>query len=97
MLLCLQHPYSVVRHLAARCLGVLCTLSIGDAMKTVVKDIVSLMGTTDVIRNGQEAIEAISCILKKLITIVMLERDIVVHQMVFPSKFSVYCLCTDVV
>ena len=66
-------------------------------MKTVVKDIVSLMGTTDVIRNGQGAIEAISCILKKLITIVMLERDIVVHQMAFPSKFSVYCLCTDVV
>ena len=49
-------------------------------MKTVVKDIVSLMGTTDVIRNGQGAIQAISCILKKLITIVMLERDIVVHQ-----------------
>ena len=49
-------------------------------MKTVVKDIVSLMGTTDVIRNGQGAIEAISCILKKLITIIMLERDIVVHQ-----------------
>ena len=49
-------------------------------MKTVVKDIVTLMGTTDVIRNGQGAIETISCILKKLITIVMLERDIVVHQ-----------------
>ena len=80
MLLRLQHPYSAVRHLAARCLGVLCTLSIGDTMNTVVKDIVSLMGTTDVIRNGKGAIEAISCILKKLITIVMLERDIVVHQ-----------------
>ena len=76
----LQHPYSAVRHLAARCLGVLCTVSTEDTMKTVVKDILPLMGTADVIRNRQGAIEAISCILKKLTTIVMLEKVIVVHQ-----------------
>ena len=56
------------------------SVSTEDTMKTVVKDILPLMGTADVIRNRQGAIEAISCILKKLTTIVMLEKVIVVYQ-----------------
>lgn len=66
IVLCLQHPYSAVRHLAARCLGVLCTVSIEDTMRTVVKDVLPLMGTADVIRNRQGAIEAISCVIDRL-------------------------------
>ena len=58
----------------------LCSVSTEDTMKTAVKDILPLMGTADVIRNRQGAIEAIPCILKKLTTIVMLEKVIVVHQ-----------------
>ena len=58
----------------------LCSVSTEDTIKTVVKDILPLMGTVDVIRNRQGAIEVISCILKKLKTIVMLEKVIVVHQ-----------------
>ncbi|CAH3137716.1 unnamed protein product [Pocillopora meandrina] len=66
IVLCLQHPYSVVRHLAARCLGVLCSVSTEDTIKTVVKDILPLMGTADVIRNRQGAIEAIPCVIDRL-------------------------------
>ena len=58
----------------------LCNVSTEDTIKTVVKDILPLNDTADVIRNRQGAIEAISCILKKLITFVMLEKVIAVHQ-----------------
>ena len=58
----------------------LCTVSTEDTMKTVVKDILPLMGTADVIRNRQGAIEAISCILKKLVISAVLEKVIVLHQ-----------------
>jgi len=51
-----------VRHLAARCLGVLSNVSILETMRVVVEDVLPLMGTADVVRNRQGAIEAISCI-----------------------------------
>lgn len=63
LLLCLQHPYCAVRHLAARCIGVLSVVSTQETMKVVVEDILPLMGTADIIRNRQGAVEAISCIL----------------------------------
>lgn len=61
-MLCLQHPYCAVRHLAARCLGVLGNVSIVETMRVVVEDVLPLMGTADVVTNRQGAIEAISCI-----------------------------------
>ena len=63
LLLCLQHPYCAVRHLAARCIGVLSVVSTQETMRMVVEDILPLMGTADIIRNRQGAVEAISCIL----------------------------------
>lgn len=62
LVLCLQHPYCAVRHLAARCVGVLSVVSTPETMRTVVEDILPLMGTADLVRNRQGAVEAISCI-----------------------------------
>lgn len=66
LVLCLQHPYCAVRHLAARCLGVLGNVSIIETMRVVVEDVLPLMGTADVVRNRQGAIEAISCVIERL-------------------------------
>ncbi|KAL9957258.1 hypothetical protein ACROYT_G038872 [Oculina patagonica] len=66
LVLCLQHPYSAVRHLAARCLGVLSNVSTQETMRTVVEDVLPLMGTADVVRNRQGAIEAVSCVIERL-------------------------------
>ncbi|XP_067042900.1 TATA-binding protein-associated factor 172-like [Acropora muricata] len=66
LLLCLQHPYCAVRHLAARCIGVLTVVSTQETMRMVVEDILPLMGTADIIRNRQGAVEAISCVIEKL-------------------------------
>ena len=60
---CLQHAYCAVRHLAARCVGVLSTVSSVETMRTVVENVLPLMGTVDVVRNRQGAVEAVSCIL----------------------------------
>ncbi|KAJ7348763.1 btaf1 RNA polymerase II, partial [Desmophyllum pertusum] len=67
LVLCLQHPYCAVRHLAARCLGVLSNVSTQETMSAVVDDVLPLMGTADIVRNRQGAIEAISCIFLNLI------------------------------
>lgn len=61
-MLCLQHPYCAVRHLAARCLGVLSNVSTQETMRVVVEGVLPLMGTADLVRNRQGALEAISCI-----------------------------------
>lgn len=69
MVLCLQHPYCAVRHLAARCVGVLSVVSTQETMQTVVEEILPLMGTADLVRNRQGAVEVISCIF----TLILLE------------------------
>ncbi|XP_068672856.1 TATA-binding protein-associated factor 172-like [Montipora foliosa] len=66
LVLCLQHPYCAVRHLAARCIGVLSVVSTQETMRVVVEDILPLMGTADLVRNRQGAVEAISCVIEKL-------------------------------
>lgn len=43
-------------------MGVLSNVSTQETMTTVVEDVLPLMGTADVVRNRQGAIEAISCI-----------------------------------
>ena len=44
-------------------MGVLSVVSTQATMRTVVEDVVPLMGTADLVRNRQGAIEAVSCIL----------------------------------
>ena len=62
LVLCIQHSYCAVRHLAARCLGILSVVSTQETMTTVVEDVLPLMGTADIVRNRQGAIETICCI-----------------------------------
>ena len=69
LVLCLQHPYCAVRHLAARCVGVLSVVSTQETMKMVVEDVLPLLGTADLVRNRQGAIEAISCIFFVLVVL----------------------------
>ncbi|CAH3196884.1 unnamed protein product [Porites evermanni] len=67
LVLCIQHPYCAVRHLAARCLGILSVVSTQETMTTVVEDVLPLMGTADIVRNRQGAIETICCIFFQII------------------------------
>lgn len=64
----LTHTYSAVRHMAARCIGVLASLSSVPVMEQVVTRVLPLLGVVlnDTYRQG--AMEAIMCIIEKLQT-----------------------------
>lgn len=64
----LTHTYSAVRHMAARCIGVLASLSSVPVMEQVVTRVIPLLGVihNDTYRQG--AMEAIMCIIEKLQT-----------------------------
>ena len=64
----LTHTYSAVRHMAARCIGVLASLSSVPVMEQVVALVLPLLGAihNDTYRQG--AMEAITCIIDRLQT-----------------------------
>ena len=64
VVLCLQHPYCAVRHLGARCLGVLSTVATEEVMRTVVMTVLPLMGGNIVVTR-QGVVESIYRILVK--------------------------------
>ncbi|XP_013387250.1 TATA-binding protein-associated factor 172-like [Lingula anatina] len=63
---CLQHPFTALRHMAARCLGMLSKLDTVETMNYVLEHVLSLLGSTDseVCRGG--AIEALTHIIDSL-------------------------------
>lgn len=62
----LIHPYSAVRHMAARCLAASVELDSTITMTTVIKDILPLLDGADNDIKRKGAIEAVVCIVDKL-------------------------------
>lgn len=62
----LIHPYSAVRHLAARCLAAFIELDSVVIMTTVIQDILPLLDAADCDIKRKGAIEAVVCIVDKL-------------------------------
>ncbi|XP_072029618.1 TATA-binding protein-associated factor 172-like [Amphiura filiformis] len=66
LILCLQYPYTAVRHMAARCLGMLSQVITTATMNEVLAHVVPTLGATDDDVKRQGALEALSCIIDRL-------------------------------
>ncbi|XP_048575409.1 TATA-binding protein-associated factor 172 isoform X2 [Nematostella vectensis] len=62
----LQHPYCAVRHMAARCLGVLSTVATHPSLLAIVERVIPLLGSGDSAVKRQGAIEAISHVIERM-------------------------------
>ena len=60
---CLHSQYTAVRHMAARCFGMLCQVMTLDLMTFIIEKIVPLMDVADNVIYRQGATEALACIL----------------------------------
>ncbi|XP_064635758.1 TATA-binding protein-associated factor 172-like [Lineus longissimus] len=56
---CLEHPYTAVRHMAARCLGTLAKLDIVTVMTYTIEHILPLFGASDNVTVRQGALETL--------------------------------------
>ncbi|KAI8501245.1 btaf1 RNA polymerase II, B-TFIID transcription factor-associated, 170kDa, partial [Branchiostoma belcheri] len=62
---CLHHPYTAVRHMAARVLGMLSTVVTVETMNMVLGHVIPMLGASDEVRR-EGAMEALSYIVEKL-------------------------------
>ncbi|CAH1273032.1 BTAF1 [Branchiostoma lanceolatum] len=62
---CLHHPYTAVRHMAARVLGMLSTVVTVETMNTVLGHVIPMLGASDEVQR-EGAMEALSYIVEKL-------------------------------
>ncbi|XP_016085602.1 TATA-binding protein-associated factor 172-like [Sinocyclocheilus grahami] len=60
---CLQHPYTAVRHMAARCVGVLSKIATMETMNVFLEHVLPWLGAIDDNTKQEGAIEALACIL----------------------------------
>lgn len=60
---CLHSHFTAVRHMAARCFGMLCQVMTLDLMTFIIEKIVPLMDIADNVIYRQGATEALACIL----------------------------------
>ncbi|XP_078455706.1 TATA-binding protein-associated factor 172 [Lampetra fluviatilis] len=63
---CLQHPYTVVRHMAARCLSVLSKLVTVTTMNVQLEIVLPWLGAVDNDTKREGAIEALACVMDAL-------------------------------
>ncbi|TRZ04212.1 hypothetical protein DNTS_006480, partial [Danionella cerebrum] len=57
---CLQHPYTAVRHMAARCLGVLSKIALLETMNVFLEHVLPWLGAIDDNTKQEGAIEALA-------------------------------------
>lgn len=60
---CLQHPYTAVRHMAARCVGMLSKIATMETMNVFLEHVLPWLGAIDDNTKQEGAIEAMACIL----------------------------------
>lgn len=60
---CLQHPYTAVRHMAARGVGVLSKIATMETMNVFLEHVLPWLGAIDDNTKQEGAIEAMACIL----------------------------------
>lgn len=60
---CLQHPYTAVRHMAARCTGVFSKIAMLETMNIFLERVLPWLAAIDDCTKQEGAIEALACIL----------------------------------
>ncbi|XP_066534947.1 TATA-binding protein-associated factor 172 isoform X2 [Hoplias malabaricus] len=63
---CLRHPYTAVRHMAARCVGVLSKISTMESMNVFLERVLPWLGAIDDSTKQEGAIEALACVMEQL-------------------------------
>uniref|UniRef100_A0A671LNL0 TATA-binding protein-associated factor 172-like n=1 Tax=Sinocyclocheilus anshuiensis TaxID=1608454 RepID=A0A671LNL0_9TELE len=63
---CLQHPYTAVRHMAARCVGVLSKIATMETMNVFLEHVLPWLGAIDDNTKQEGAIEALACVMEQL-------------------------------
>ncbi|XP_072292356.1 TATA-binding protein-associated factor 172 [Eucyclogobius newberryi] len=63
---CLQHPYTAVRHMAARCVGVLCKISMLETMSSFLERVLPWLAAIEDQTKQEGAIEALACVMEQL-------------------------------
>ncbi|XP_015202494.1 TATA-binding protein-associated factor 172 isoform X1 [Lepisosteus oculatus] len=64
--MCLQHPYTAVRHMAARCVGVLSKIATMETMNIFLERVLPWLGAIDDNTKQEGAIEAMACVMEQL-------------------------------
>lgn len=60
---CLQHPYTAVRHMAARCIGAFSKIAVLETMSGFLQRVLPWLAAIDDCTKQEGAIEALACIL----------------------------------
>uniref|UniRef100_A0A7N6ALC5 BTAF1 RNA polymerase II, B-TFIID transcription factor-associated n=1 Tax=Anabas testudineus TaxID=64144 RepID=A0A7N6ALC5_ANATE len=63
---CLQHPYTAVRHMAARCVGVLSKIAMLETMNSFLECVLPWLAAIDDCTKQEGAIEALACVMEQL-------------------------------
>ncbi|XP_029553933.1 TATA-binding protein-associated factor 172 [Salmo trutta] len=63
---CLQHPYTAVRHMAARCVGVLSKIATMETMHLFLESVLPWLGCIEDSTKQEGAIEAMACVMEQL-------------------------------
>ncbi|XP_057704435.1 TATA-binding protein-associated factor 172 [Corythoichthys intestinalis] len=63
---CLQHPYTAVRHMAARCVGVLSKISMLETMDVFLECVLPWLAAIHDCTKQEGAIEALACVMEQL-------------------------------
>lgn len=64
--LCLQHPFTAVRHMAARCVGVLSKTATQETMGVFLESVLPWLGAIHNSTKQEGAIEALACVMEQL-------------------------------
>ncbi|KAL8187149.1 UNVERIFIED_CONTAM: btaf1 RNA polymerase II, B-TFIID transcription factor-associated, 170kDa [Gekko kuhli] len=81
--MCLQHPSTAARHMAARCVGVMSKIATIETMHIFLEKVLPWLGAIDDSTKQEGAIEALACIL----SYVKAELLLYVH---YPNMFHLY-------
>ncbi|KAM5142212.1 TATA-binding protein-associated factor 172 [Mantella aurantiaca] len=63
---CLQHPYTAVRHMASRCIGVMSRVATMETMNVFLEKVLPWLGAIDDNTKQEGAIEALACVMEQL-------------------------------
>ncbi|XP_037321187.2 TATA-binding protein-associated factor 172 [Pungitius pungitius] len=63
---CLQHPYTAVRHMASRCVGVLSKIAMLETMNSFLECVLPWLAAIDDCTKQEGAIEALACVMEQL-------------------------------
>ncbi|XP_071987194.1 TATA-binding protein-associated factor 172 isoform X2 [Engystomops pustulosus] len=63
---CLRHPYTSVRHMASRCVGVMSRIATMETMNGFLEKVLPWLGAIDDNTKQEGAIEALACVMEQL-------------------------------